>query len=110
MEHADKNRNCVCSKIDWFIGIIIILTFEVFCWAICLQKEAASAGAKSLCFPEVFSYVGAKDGDSVSIAEPLNGPLMQKYCSLARWYTNVCLFLLTDPISPQTIDSDIFFR
>ncbi|XP_015942307.1 deaminated glutathione amidase, chloroplastic/cytosolic [Arachis duranensis] len=49
-----------------------------------LVKEAASAGAKLLCFPEAFSYVGAKDGDSVSIAEPLNGPLMIKYCSLAR--------------------------
>ncbi|KAL4358337.1 hypothetical protein AHAS_Ahas09G0276600 [Arachis hypogaea] len=49
-----------------------------------LVKEAASAGAKLLCFPEAFSYVGAKDGDSVSIAEPLNGPLMNKYCSLAR--------------------------
>ncbi|MED6184965.1 Deaminated glutathione amidase, chloroplastic/cytosolic [Stylosanthes scabra] len=49
-----------------------------------LVKEAASAGAKLLCFPEAFSYVGAKDGDSVSIAEPLHGPLMQKYCSLAR--------------------------
>lgn len=48
-------------------------------------KEAASAGAKLLCFPEAFSFVGAKDGDSVSIAEPLDGPIMEKYCSLARW-------------------------
>lgn len=44
-----------------------------------------SAGAKLLCFPEAFSYVGAKDGDSVKIAEPLDGPIMQRYCSLARW-------------------------
>ncbi|KAF5467196.1 hypothetical protein F2P56_017048 [Juglans regia] len=49
-----------------------------------LVKEAALAGAKLLCFPESFSYVGAKDGDSVKIAEPLDGPIMQKYCSLAR--------------------------
>uniref|UniRef100_A0A803NBU5 CN hydrolase domain-containing protein n=1 Tax=Chenopodium quinoa TaxID=63459 RepID=A0A803NBU5_CHEQI len=49
-----------------------------------LVKEAAAAGAKLLCFPESFSYVGANLGDSVKIAEPLDGPIMQGYCSLAR--------------------------
>ncbi|XP_050250293.1 deaminated glutathione amidase, chloroplastic/cytosolic [Quercus robur] len=49
-----------------------------------LVKEAVSAGAKLLCLPEAFSYVGARDGDSVKIAEPLDGPIMQRYCSLAR--------------------------
>ncbi|KAM7499214.1 hypothetical protein LguiA_023628 [Lonicera macranthoides] len=49
-----------------------------------LVKEAASAGAKLLCFPENFSYVGAKEGDSLKIAEPLEGPIMKGYCSLAR--------------------------
>ncbi|KAL5140369.1 Nitrilase-like protein 2 [Glycine soja] len=49
-----------------------------------LIKEAASAGAKLLCFPEAFSYVGTKDGDSVRVAEPLDGPIMSHYCSLAR--------------------------
>jgi predicted amidohydrolase len=53
---------------------------------ICLfAKEAASAGAKLLCFPEAFSFVGAKDGDSVRIAQPLDGPIMDQYCSLARF-------------------------
>ncbi|GFY84609.1 nitrilase/cyanide hydratase and apolipoprotein N-acyltransferase family protein [Actinidia rufa] len=49
-----------------------------------LVKDAAAAGAKLLCFPENFSYVGAKDGDSLKIAEPLDGPIMKGYCSLAR--------------------------
>uniref|UniRef100_A0A165WDC8 CN hydrolase domain-containing protein n=1 Tax=Daucus carota subsp. sativus TaxID=79200 RepID=A0A165WDC8_DAUCS len=49
-----------------------------------LVKEAASAGAKMLCFPENFSYVGAALGDSLKIAEPLDGPIMKGYCSLAR--------------------------
>ncbi|KAL2896316.1 Nitrilase-like protein 2 [Bienertia sinuspersici] len=49
-----------------------------------LVKEAAAAGAKMLCFPESFSYIGANLGDSVRIAEPLDGPLMQGYCNLAR--------------------------
>ncbi|KAL6549339.1 Deaminated glutathione amidase, chloroplastic/cytosolic [Orobanche hederae] len=49
-----------------------------------LVKEAISAGAKLICFPENFSYVGAKTGDSLKIAEPLDGPIMKKYCSLAR--------------------------
>ncbi|CAK9155100.1 unnamed protein product [Ilex paraguariensis] len=49
-----------------------------------LVKEAASAGAKLLCFPENFSYLAAKEGDSLKIAEPLTGPIMKGYCSLAR--------------------------
>ncbi|VFQ62888.1 unnamed protein product [Cuscuta campestris] len=49
-----------------------------------LVKEAASAGAKLLCFPENFSYVGVEQGDSLKIAEPLDGPTVRGYCSLAR--------------------------
>eukprot|EP00257_Ricinus_communis_P019404 XP_015578389.1 nitrilase-like protein 2 [Ricinus communis] len=49
-----------------------------------LVKEAAAAGAKLLCLPESFSFIGARDGDSIKIAEPLDGPIMQQYCSLAR--------------------------
>lgn len=39
---------------------------------------------KLLCFPESFSYLGEKAGESLKIAEPLDGPIMQRYCSLAR--------------------------
>ncbi|KAF8396660.1 hypothetical protein HHK36_018285 [Tetracentron sinense] len=49
-----------------------------------LVKEASEAGAKLLCLPENFSFVGAKDGESLKVAEPLDGPVMQGYCSLAR--------------------------
>lgn len=49
-----------------------------------MSKEATSAGAKLLCFPEICGYVGAKDGDSLKVAESLDGPIMQQYCSLAR--------------------------
>ncbi|XP_034203159.1 deaminated glutathione amidase, chloroplastic/cytosolic isoform X1 [Prunus dulcis] len=49
-----------------------------------LVKEAAAAGAKLICFPESFSFIGAKDGDSLKIAQPLDGPILQQYCSLAR--------------------------
>ncbi|KAM3268426.1 deaminated glutathione amidase, chloroplastic/cytosolic [Capsicum chacoense] len=49
-----------------------------------LVKEAASAGAKLLCFPENFSFVGDLQGESLKIAEPLDGPIMKGYCSLAR--------------------------
>ncbi|CAH2060317.1 unnamed protein product [Thlaspi arvense] len=49
-----------------------------------LIQEAATAGAKLICFPENFSYMGEKSGDSVKIAEALDGPVMQQYCSLAR--------------------------
>ncbi|KAL8547328.1 hypothetical protein ACS0TY_006885 [Phlomoides rotata] len=49
-----------------------------------LVNEAVTAGAKLLCFPENFSYVGAKSGESLTIAEPLDGPIMKKYCALAK--------------------------
>uniref|UniRef100_A0A803Q4E4 CN hydrolase domain-containing protein n=1 Tax=Cannabis sativa TaxID=3483 RepID=A0A803Q4E4_CANSA len=49
-----------------------------------LVKEAASAGAKMICFPESFAFIGAQDGESLKIAQPLDGPMMQQYCSLAR--------------------------
>ncbi|KAG5557480.1 hypothetical protein RHGRI_007649 [Rhododendron griersonianum] len=54
-----------------------------------LVKEASAAGAKLLCFPENFSYVAAKDGDSLKIAESLDGPIMKGYCSLARFDVDV---------------------
>ncbi|KAI8008918.1 Nitrilase-like protein 2 [Camellia lanceoleosa] len=49
-----------------------------------LVKEAAAAGAKMVCFPESFSYVGSNDVNTVKIGEPLDGPIMKGYCSLAR--------------------------
>lgn len=62
-------------------------------------KEAASAGAKLLCLPENFSYVGDKDGDSLKVAETLDGPIMQGYCSLARWLFVPSSFLLVEKFS-----------
>ncbi|XP_074276277.1 deaminated glutathione amidase, chloroplastic/cytosolic isoform X2 [Silene latifolia] len=49
-----------------------------------LAKEAIAAGAKLLAFPESFSFVGVQQGDSLKIAETLDGPIMQRYCNLAR--------------------------
>ncbi|XP_020085651.1 nitrilase-like protein 2 [Ananas comosus] len=49
-----------------------------------LVKEAAAAGVKLLCFPENFSFVGAMSGESLKIAEHLDGPIMRRYCALAR--------------------------
>lgn len=51
-----------------------------------LAKEAVAAGARMLCLPENFSYMGVKLGESLRIAEPLDGSIMQNYCSLAREY------------------------
>lgn len=47
-------------------------------------QEAASAGAKLLCLPENFSFVGAKQGESLQIAQPIDGPIIKGYCDLAR--------------------------
>ncbi|KAL3700116.1 hypothetical protein R1sor_018138 [Riccia sorocarpa] len=49
-----------------------------------LVKEAVAAGVKLLSLPECFSFIGSKDGESLSIAEPLDGPIMTRYQNLAR--------------------------
>ncbi|XP_014512478.1 nitrilase-like protein 2 isoform X1 [Vigna radiata var. radiata] len=69
------------SSILYAFCTVFLLNTEYWVWC---AKEAASAGAKLLCFPEAFSYVGTKDGDSLSVAQPLDGPIMNQYCSLAR--------------------------
>ncbi|THG19358.1 hypothetical protein TEA_004035 [Camellia sinensis var. sinensis] len=53
-------------------------------FAVQIFEEAAAAGAKMVCFPESFSYVGFNDVNTVKIGEPLDGPIMKGYCSLAR--------------------------
>lgn len=35
-------------------------------------------------FPECFAFMGGSSDESLAQAEPLTGPLMQRYCSLAR--------------------------
>ncbi|KAH9308037.1 hypothetical protein KI387_035948, partial [Taxus chinensis] len=49
-----------------------------------LVQEAASAGVKLLSLPESFSFLGSSSEESLSIADTLDGPIMQRYCSLAR--------------------------
>ncbi|CAN6463194.1 unnamed protein product [Victoria cruziana] len=63
-------------------------------FSVCSQlvKEAATAGVKLLCFPESFSFVGARDGESLEAAQSLDGPILQGYRSLAREF-NIWLSL-----------------
>jgi predicted amidohydrolase len=49
-----------------------------------LVQEAAEAGVKLLSLPESFSFIGAKQGESLKIAEPLTGPIIKRYQNLAR--------------------------
>jgi len=55
-------------------------------FAKCAQyiEEAAAQGCSLICFPECFSFIGAFSGEASSIAEPLDGPVMDKYRTLAR--------------------------
>lgn len=48
-------------------------------------QQAAAEGVQLLSLPECFSFIGAKEGEAGAIAEPLDGPIMQRYCQLARW-------------------------
>jgi hypothetical protein len=47
-------------------------------------QEAAEAGVKLLSLPECFSFIGSKEGETLKIAEPLTGPIIKRYQSLAR--------------------------
>ena len=49
-----------------------------------LVESAAKTGCKIVFFPECFSFIGARAGEAQKVAEPLTGPTMSKYCSLAR--------------------------
>jgi predicted amidohydrolase len=49
-----------------------------------LARAAAAQGAKMLFLPECFSFIGAAPAESLSQAEPLEGPTMAKYRELAR--------------------------
>ncbi|KAG0599757.1 hypothetical protein M758_12G176200 [Ceratodon purpureus] len=49
-----------------------------------LVQEAAEAGVKLLSLPECFSFIGSKEGETLKIAEPLTGPIIKRYQSLAR--------------------------
>jgi predicted amidohydrolase len=48
------------------------------------EQEAASKGVNFLSLPECFSFIGSREGEALSIAEPLDGPILQKYKELAR--------------------------
>ena len=39
-----------------------------------------------LFLPECFSFIGAQQEESLGIAEPVDGPTMQRYAALARCY------------------------
>ncbi|CAM9162998.1 unnamed protein product [Ectocarpus sp. 12 AP-2014] len=49
-----------------------------------LAKEAREAGASFLALPECFNFIGEHWREAVEAAEPLTGPSMNRYCSLAR--------------------------
>lgn len=48
-----------------------------------LAEESVSRGCRILFLPEVFSFLGRSQQESLAIAEPLDGPLMSRYRDLA---------------------------
>lgn len=76
--HTCASEMFLIINVDWYWYL------HYFAISYFLSQEAASAGAKLLCFPENFSFVGDLEGESLKIAEPLDGPIMKGYCSLAR--------------------------
>jgi predicted amidohydrolase len=49
-----------------------------------LAATAKEQQAELLCLPECFNFIGSSGSESVSIAEPLDGPIITRYCQLAR--------------------------
>ena len=45
---------------------------------------AKDAGVAFLSLPECFSFIGSREGESLTIAEPLDGPILRRYRDLAR--------------------------
>ncbi|CAL4098422.1 unnamed protein product, partial [Meganyctiphanes norvegica] len=48
-----------------------------------LVERAASRGAQMVFLPEACDYIAESKEQSLEMAEPLSGPLMQRYCGLA---------------------------
>lgn len=49
-----------------------------------IAREAAEKGCALLCFPECFSFIGARPGEAQAAAEELSGPTVAKYRALAK--------------------------
>jgi len=47
-------------------------------------RAASSQGCLLLCFPECFSFIGAKAGEAQAAAEDISGPTITRYRALAR--------------------------
>jgi predicted amidohydrolase len=52
-----------------------------------LAAEAKARGAVMLFLPENFAFFGDEKVSGVDVAEPLNGPVIQRYCDLARTHS-----------------------
>lgn len=49
-----------------------------------LAEAARARGARLLCLPECFAFMGASDGESRQVMEPLDGPLFGRFRDIAR--------------------------
>lgn len=49
-----------------------------------LVEKAASRGAKLVGLPENFAFMGGTEADKLSMAQPLDGPIVRGLCDLAR--------------------------
>jgi len=49
-----------------------------------LVRQAKAAECEMVFFPECFAFIGAAAGQAQQVAEPLDGPLMQRYQQLAK--------------------------
>lgn len=49
-----------------------------------IVNEAANAGARMIFLPECFDFIGANKHEAIEAAESLDGPLVTRYCDLAK--------------------------
>jgi predicted amidohydrolase len=66
-------------------------------------EAASKSNAKFVCLPECFSFMGEEKGDSLKIAQPLDGPIMTKYRNLAKQY-GINFQYLTSQINNYVLD------
>jgi len=86
IEHSFEVENTQDKKVNK-IGVIQMTSTssldENFFQVSRLVQEAKEAGAAMVFLPECFSFIGSKSNPAITVAENLDGPIMQKYRDLA---------------------------
>jgi len=81
------SKNVLCEKSIVAVGQMTSTNDKTHNFEICrdLAEEAARRGAKLLCLPECFNFIGFTTKETIEAAESVeDGPSIARFCRLAR--------------------------